>query len=88
MKGEERKVEKKIVEYKFQLHAHNGSGSDTSILLNNLSCDKHIVYNIKNGKGIIGLKVFNGYIENIKKNSSTSPFQMWNESFILKFENN
>ena len=45
------------------MHAHNGSGFDTWIILNNLPCDKHIVNIIKNGKGIISLKVFNGYIE-------------------------
>ena len=45
------------------MHAHNGSGFDTWIILNNLRCDKHIVGDIiKNGKGIIELKVFNGLI--------------------------
>ena len=63
LKGEERKVKKKIVEYNLQMHAHNGSGSDNWIILNNLPCDKHIVNNIKNGKNIIELKVFNGLIE-------------------------
>ena len=64
---EERKVKNKIVEYNLQLHAHNGSGFDTWIILNNLDCDKHIVTIIKNGKGIISLKIFNGYIEKNKK---------------------
>ena len=40
LKGEERKVKNKIVEYNFQLHVHNGSGFDTWIFLNNLPCDK------------------------------------------------
>ena len=62
LKGEERKVKNKIVEYNLQLHAHNGSGFDTWIILNNLPCDKHIVDIIKNGKGIIELRVFNGLI--------------------------
>ena len=63
LKGEERKVNNKIVEYNLQLHAHNGSGFDTWIILNNLRCDKHIVGDIiKNGKGIIEMKVFNGLI--------------------------
>ena len=62
LKGAERKVNNKIVEYNLQLHAHNGSGFDTWIKLNNLPCDKHIVDIIKNGKGIIELKVFNGLI--------------------------
>ena len=63
IKGEERKVNNKIVEYNLQMHAHNGSGFDTWIILNNLPCDKHIVGDIiKNGKGIISMKIFNGYI--------------------------
>ena len=62
-KGEERKVNNKIVEYNLQLHAHNGSGFDTWIILNNIRCDKHIVGDIiKNGKGIIELKIFIGLI--------------------------
>ena len=70
LKGEERRtsLNNKIVEYNFQLHAHNGSGFDTWIILNNLPCDKHIVGDIiKNGKGIIELKVFNGYIHKNNK---------------------
>ena len=63
LKGEERKVKNIIVEYNLQLHAHNGSGFDTWIILNILDCDKHIVNIIKNGKGNIELKVLNGYIE-------------------------
>ena len=63
LKGEERKVKNKLVEYNLQLHAHNGSGFDTWIILNNLSCDKHIVDIIKNGKSILELKVYNGLIQ-------------------------
>ena len=63
LKGEEKKVNNKIVEYNLQLHAHNGSGFDTWIILNNLPCDRHIVGDIiKNGKGIIEMKVFNGLV--------------------------
>ena len=57
----------KVLEYNLQLHAQNGSGFDTWIVLNNLSCDKRIVKIIKNGKGIIELKVLNDYIEKNKK---------------------
>ena len=60
IKRDERKVKNKIVEYNLQMHAHNGSGFDTWIILNNFPCDKHIFDIIKNGKGIIELKVFNG----------------------------
>ena len=71
LKGEERKVKNKIVEYNLQMHAHNGSGFVTWIILNNLPCDKHIVGDIiKNGKGIIELKVFNGLIY---KNNKQTP---------------
>ena len=56
----------KIVENHLQLHAHNGSGFDIWIVLNNLPCDKHIVDIIKNGKGIVKLKVLNGYTEDRK----------------------
>ena len=54
------------------MHAHNGSGFDTWIVLNNLDCDKRIVDVIKNGKEIIELKVFNGYIA--KKDNSLKIF--------------
>ena len=64
LKREERKDNKtKILEYIFQLHAHNGSGFDTCIVLNNLPCDKINVKIIKNGKRIIELNLFNGYVE-------------------------
>ena len=62
LKGEERILKNKIVAYEIQLHAHNGSGFDAWINLNNLRCDKRIVDINKNGKGIIKLKVFNGLI--------------------------
>ena len=67
LKGEEREVKNRIVEYNLQIHAHNGLGFDTWIVLNNFSCDKHLVNIIKNGKIVIELKVFNGYIEKTKK---------------------
>ena len=66
-KREKRKVSNKIVDCILQLHAHNGSGFDTWIILNNLPCDKHIVDIIKNGNGINFLRVCNGYIQNNKK---------------------
>ena len=62
LKGDEVKLKNKIVGYNLQMHAHNGSAFDTWILLNNLRCAKQIVDIIKNGKGIISLKVFNGLI--------------------------
>ena len=68
LKGEAYRDSKgKVLESNLQLHAHNGSGFDTWIVLNNLPCDKRIVNIIIKGKGIIELKVFNGYIEKNKK---------------------
>ena len=68
LKGEEYKDNKgKVLECNLQLHAHNGSGFDTWIVLNNLPCDERIVNIIKNGKSNIELKVFNGCIEKNKK---------------------
>ena len=50
LKREEYKDKKgKVLDYNLQLLAHNGSGFDTWIVLNNLSCDKRIVNIIKNG---------------------------------------
>ena len=64
---EERKVKSGIVEYNLQLPAHNGSGFDTWIISKKLPCDKNFVDLIENGKGIISLRVFFGYIQNNKK---------------------
>ena len=59
LKSEERKDKKnKILENNLQPHAHNGSGFDTYIVLNNLPCEKIIVNIIKNGDGVIELKLF------------------------------
>ena len=47
IKGDEYKDKKgKVLENNLKLHAHNGSGFDTWIVLNNLPCDK-IIVNIK-----------------------------------------
>ena len=42
--------------------------------IKNLPCDKHIVNILKNGKGIIELKVSNEYIEKKTKNKSLNIF--------------
>ena len=67
LQAEERKIKNDFVGYNLQLHAHNGSAFDTCIKLNILLCDKNIVAIIKNGKRIISMKIFVGYIENNKK---------------------
>ena len=64
-----RLVENKIVEYRLQMHAHNGSGLDTWIILNNVTSERNICKVIKSGKGNISMKVFNGYVF-IDKNKS------------------
>ena len=69
LEGQERKVCKKVVEKNFQLHAHNGSGYNIWQIWSILPCDKHIVDDIRNGKGKILLKLFNGYVCNDKKQS-------------------
>ena len=64
LKGEQRKDKRnKTLECNLQLHAHNGSGFDTWIVLNNLLCDETIINIIKNGKRITELKTFNGFIK-------------------------
>ena len=74
LKEEYKDKKGKVLEYNLQLHAHNGCGFDTWIVLNNLSCDKRIVNIIKNGKGIIELKVFNGYIQSKTSTKQTAQF--------------
>ena len=63
LKGEPKKVDGKIVEYELYMLAHNGSSFDTYIILNNLPKWRRIVNIIKNGKGIISLRIFNGCID-------------------------
>ena len=65
-KGEPKKVKNKIVEYNLYLIAHNGSGFDSYVVLNNLPKWRSVVTLIKNGAGIISLKIFNGYIDRVK----------------------
>ena len=57
----------KIVAYVLELHAHIGSGFDTWIIINNIPCDKSIVDINKNAKGIISLRLLNGYMQIFKK---------------------
>ena len=66
-KGEPKKDKNKIVEYNLYLIAHNGSGFDSYVVLNNLPQWRSVVKLIKNGAGIISLKIFNGYVDPVKK---------------------
>ena len=47
--------------------AHNGSGFDSYVVLNNLPQWRSVVKLIKNGAGITSLKIFNGYVDEMKK---------------------
>ena len=66
-KGEAKKIKNKIVEYNLYLIAHNGSGFDSYVVLNNLPQWRSVVKLIKNGAGILSLKIFNGYVDPVKK---------------------
>ena len=66
-KGEPKKIKNKIVEYNLYLIAHNGSGFDSYVVLNNLPQWRSVVKLIKNGTGIVSLKIFNGYVDPVKK---------------------
>ena len=66
-KGEPKKVKNKIVEYNLYLIAHNGSGFDSYVVLNNLPQWRSVVKLIKNGAGIASLKIFNGYVDPVKE---------------------
>ena len=66
-KGEPKKVKNKIVGYNLYLIAHNGCGFDSYVVLNNLPKWRSVVKLIKNGAGVISLKIFNGYIDSVKK---------------------
>ena len=66
-----KEIKEEIEEIKFSkiiyLIAHNGSGFDTSIIFYILPFDKRIVNIVKNGKGILELKILNGNIQHIKR---------------------
>ena len=51
----------------FFLVAHNGSGFEKYIVLNNLPQGRCAVNLIKNGAGIVSLKIFIGYVDQNKK---------------------
>ena len=66
-KGEPKKVKNKSVDYNLCLIAQNGSGFDSYVLINNLPQWRSFVKLIKNGAGIISLKIFNGFVDQTKK---------------------
>ena len=66
-KGEPKKINTKIVECNLCLIAHNVSGFDSYVVLNNLPQWRSVVKLIKNGAGISSPKSFNGYVDEKKK---------------------
>ena len=66
-KGEPKRINNKIVKYNLYLIAHKGSGFDSSVVLNNLPQWRTVVSLIKNGLGVVSLKIINGYVDLVKK---------------------
>ena len=66
-KGEPKRINNKIVKYNLYLIAHRGSGFDSYVVLNNLPQWRTVVSLIKDGSGIVSLKIFNGYVDPVKK---------------------
>ena len=66
-KVNQKKIKDKIVGYNLYLIAHNGSGFDSYVVLNNLPQWRSVVKTIKNGAAIVSLKIFNGYVDPAKK---------------------
>ena len=65
-KGEPKRINNKVVKYNLHSTAHKGSGFDSFIVLNNLPQWRTFKL-IKNGSGIVSLKIFNGYVDPVKK---------------------
>ena len=55
-KENQKKVKNKIVEFNLYLIAHNGSGFDSYVVLNNIPQWRGVVKPIKNGASIVSLK--------------------------------
>ena len=66
-KGEAKRINNKIVKYNLYLITHKGLGFDSYVVLNNLPQWRTVVSLIKNGSGIVSLKIFNGYVDPVKK---------------------
>ena len=55
-----KRIINKTVKFNLDLIAHKGSGFDSKVVLNNLRRWRTVVSLIKNGAGIVSLKIFNG----------------------------
>ena len=67
LKGEPKKVKKKIVEYNLFLLAHKGYGFHSYVVLHNLPQWRSVSSLFKNGADVASLEKFNGYVDPIKK---------------------
>ena len=74
-KGEPKRINNTVVKYNLYLIAHKGSGFDSYVVLNNLVQWRTVML-IKNGSGLVSLKIFNGCVDPVKKDSSICSFQM------------
>ena len=60
-------INNRFVKYNLFLMAHKESGFDSFVVLNNLSQWRTFVSLIENGSGIVSSKIFNGYVDSVKK---------------------
>ena len=80
IKGEAKKVNIENVTYNFYILAHNGSGVDSYVVLNNLPQWRTVFGTIQNGSGIVSLKKMNGYVDQNNKNPHYVQFRCINNS--------
>ena len=73
-KGEAKRINNKIVKYNLYLIARKGSGFDSYVVLNNLPQWRTVVSLIKNGSGIVSLKIFNDYVDRNNKKTPICSF--------------
>ena len=66
-KAEPQKFKNKFVEFKLCLLAHKGSGFGFDVVLINLPQWRSVVNLIKNGTAMVFFKIFNGYVDQVKK---------------------
>ena len=66
-KGEAKRINNKYVEKNLYLHARKRSGFDSYVVLNSLPQWRTVVCLIKNGSGIVSLKIINDYVDRVKK---------------------
>ena len=65
--GEATEINNKTVKNKLYLLAHRESGFDSYVVLNNLPQWRTVVILIKNGSGIVSLKIIKCYVDQAKK---------------------